>query len=97
MAPSVEALGAIRFPGGIAAAGDDWQGPSIFDLLTDFFTVVDFVGGDGKRWSWRFEQLANDLAVVDLPTGHDEFSGRPLLSTSAWILVERPPRLMPIA
>jgi len=44
----------------------------IFDLLTYFFAVVGLVGGNGQWRPWRFQHVANDLAVVDLAAGHRE-------------------------
>ena len=70
VAAPIKSLRAIRLGGGVAAARDDRQGAFILDLLTNLFAVVGFVGGDGQRQFWRVEYVANDLTVVDLPTGH---------------------------
>jgi hypothetical protein len=72
VASPVKALGTISFPGRIAAAGDDRQRAFIFDLLTYFLAVVGLVGGNGQWRPWRFQHVANDLAVVDLAAGHRE-------------------------
>lgn len=90
-------FGAIGFLGGIAAARDDRQGAFILDLLKHFLAVVSLVGGNREWRSGRVENICNDLAVVDLSAGTVKFSGRPFPSTTAWILVVRPPRLIPIA
>src|SRR4029078_11522734 len=55
MAPPVEALGAIGFLGGIAAARDDRQGAFIFNLLTHLLAVVGFVGCNSE---WRLGRVA---------------------------------------
>ena len=72
VAPSVKAFGTIGFLGGIAAAWNDRQGAFILDLLTHFLAVVSLVGGDGEWRSGRVEHIINDLAVMNLPAGHDE-------------------------
>jgi len=72
VALSVETLWAVGFPGGVAAARDDRQGSLVLDLLTHFLAVVGFVAGYGQRCSGNVEDLANDLAVVNLAAGYDE-------------------------
>jgi hypothetical protein len=72
VAPSVEALGTIGFPVGVAATGDDRQGALILDLLTYILIVVSLVGSDSERRSGRIESVRNDLTVVDLSAGHHE-------------------------
>ena len=48
------------------------RGAFVFDLLTDFLTVVGLVGGDGERRLGRTEHLFDGLAVVDLTACHRE-------------------------
>jgi hypothetical protein len=79
VASSIKALGAIGFPGGVAAAGNDRKSALILDLLAHFLAVVGLVSGDRERWPGRVEDSANDLAVVDLPGGHREVQ-RPALA-----------------
>jgi len=70
MAPPVEALGAIGFLGGIAAARDDRQGAFIFNLLTHLLAVVGFVGCNSEWRLGRVEYVADDLTVVNLAARH---------------------------
>ena len=46
--------------------------PSSLICWTDFFAIVGFVTGDSERRPWRFQHIFDDLAVVDVPTRHDE-------------------------
>ena len=68
--PSIEPLGAISLLDSVAATGDDGQSAFILDLLAHFLAVVGLVGGNGQRRSGSIEHVANDLTVVDLPSGH---------------------------
>jgi hypothetical protein len=68
----VDALGTVGFLGGGAAAGNDGKRPFIFDLLAHFLAVVSLISGNGERWIWRVQNLFDNLAVMDLATGHDE-------------------------
>ena len=72
MAPPVKALRTIGFLGGGAAAGNDRQGTFIFNLLTDFLAVVGLVGSNGQWRSGGVEDVANDLAIVDLAARYRE-------------------------
>jgi len=72
VASSIKALGAIGFPGRVSAAGNDRKSALILDLLAHFLAVVSLVGGDGEWWPWRIEDIADNLAVVDLSAGHGE-------------------------
>ena len=69
---AVEALGAIGFLDGIAAARNDGQGAVVLDRLADFLVVVGLVRGDGERRPWGIEHRGDDLAVMDLTAGDDE-------------------------
>jgi hypothetical protein len=75
VAPSIKPAGAIGFPGGVAAAGNDRQSTLILDLLAHFLAVVSLVGGDGQWWSGSIKHVANNLTVVDLPARHREIQG----------------------
>ena len=81
VASPVKALGTIGFLRGIAAARDDRQGA--VDLLAHPLAIGGLVGGNGE---WRLGGVEH---VVDQAPVTAKFSGRPLLSTMAWIFVER--------
>jgi hypothetical protein len=72
VSPSVKTLGTIGFLGGIAAIGNDRQGPFISDLLAHFLAVVGLVRRDSE---WRFrsvQHVFDDLAVMDLSACQSE-------------------------
>ena len=77
MASSVDALGAIGFLGGVAAAGDDGQGAFIPDLLPHRLAVVGLVGRNGERRSGSIQHFFDDLAVMDLSARDDEVQWAP--------------------
>jgi hypothetical protein len=70
--PTIDALGAISFSGGVATAGDDGQCAIVLDLVTDFLAVVGLVGGNGERRFGRIEHFVDDLTVMDLSARDDE-------------------------
>src|SRR5262249_3931727 len=93
----IETLRTIGLFDRVATFRDDRQSSFVLDLLTRCLTVIGLVGGHDERRSRRIQDVFDDLTVVACPPVTVKFSGRPLPSTTAWIFVVRPPRLMPIA
>ena len=89
MASPVDALGTIGLAGGVAAAGNDGYGACVLDLLANLLAVIGFVGGDGERRFGRVQHRLDDLAVMDLPTRHDEVQ-RPAFTVDNGVDFRRP-------
>ena len=81
----------------VLAVRDDRQGAFVPDLLAHFFAVVGLVGGDASGDRGVFSISSTTWLSWTCPPVTVKLSGRPLLSTIAWIFVVRPPRLTPIA
>ena len=60
---------------GVAFVGNDRQGPTIGNELTDGPRAISLVGDDGKRRSGAFEKVRQDLTVMDLAAGDDKAPG----------------------
>jgi len=58
---------------------------------------VSVAGDDSERWSGRVPHVADDLTAAVFSPVIAEFSRQTLLLTMSSIMVERTPRLMPVA
>jgi hypothetical protein len=83
VAAPVDALWAPGLLFRVAPTGNDGNGPVIPDVLADFLAVIGFIGTDGHGRPGRHEHILDDLAVVNLPSGHDKLQWAALPSTAA--------------
>lgn len=90
MALAIEALGAVGFPGCVAAAGNDGQSPFVLDLLTRSLAIVCLVAGNGERLFRRVQHVFDDLTVVDLSARHCEVQ-RPTFAVDDCVDFRRSP------
>jgi len=68
----VKTLGTVGFLQSGAAAWDDRQRAFVFDLLAYSGAVVGLIRGNREWRAWRGQYIFDDLAVVDLSSGHCE-------------------------
>ncbi len=60
---------------GVAFVGNDRQGPTIGNELTDGPRAISLVGDDGERCCGALEKLGHDRAIMDLAAGDDKAPG----------------------
>ena len=72
MASPVNPLRAVGLFDGVAAAGNDRQGPFVLDLLANLLAVIGFISGNDIRCARRLQNLFDDLAVVNVAASEDE-------------------------
>ena len=72
MATPINSLGTVSLFDRGAATWNDRQGPFVLDLLANLLAVIGFIGGNGIRCARCFQNLLDDLAVVNIAAGEDE-------------------------
>jgi len=68
----------------VAAAGNGRDRAIIGDLLARLLAVIGLVGRNEQRRSWGFENLGDNLAVMNLPAGEHKVQ-RPALAIDAGV------------